>query len=156
MLEQIGNLNTNSALALPILKHGGSDIKARTRDDRSPNASPDRMNSISPREMVNGTGLALNVRLDSGMGINGNKHKRNMSHGIRLDAKREANELSKSVQVAREYKVSVRDMVNSSKKCMDEYGIPGWENPHVRFNPFTKRSLNYSVSKDTMPRDYIS
>ena len=64
-------------------------------------------------------------------------HKRNMSQQIRLNALREANELSKSVAIPRSYKVSVQDMVNSSKKCNDEFGLEGYENPHMRFNPFT-------------------
>ena len=68
---------------------------------------------------------------------------------------REANDLSKSVAIPRTYKVSVADMVNSSKKVHDEFGLEGYENPHTRFNP-NKRSLQYSVSKDAIPRDHIS
>lgn len=57
--------------------------------------------------------------------------------------------------IERSYKVSIQDMVNSSKKTNDEFGLPGYENPHIRFNP-NRRSLQYSVSKDAIPRDMVS
>lgn len=39
---------------------------------------------------------------------------------------REIKDLSKSVAVERTYKVSVSDMVNSSKKVNDEFGIDNY------------------------------
>ena len=87
--------------------------------------------------------------------IKGSGHKRNNSHQIRFNAKRDLNEISKSVAIERTYKVSVQDMVAASKKSNDEFGLEGYENPNCRFNP-NKRSLQYSVSKDALPRDYIS
>lgn len=47
-------------------------------------------------------------------------------------------------------------MVNSSKKVNDEFGIENYENPYIKFNPHTMKGLNYSISKDMMPRDSIS
>ncbi len=52
--------------------------------------------------------------------------------------------------------MSVRDMVNSSRKCNDEFGIEGYENASVRFNAHIDKPTVFSVSKDKMPRDYIS
>ena len=53
-------------------------------------------------------------------------------------------------------KLSVRDMVNAKKICNDDLGIKGYDNPHLRFNPYTKRSLNPHLSQDKMDRDEIS
>ena len=122
--------------------------------------SPDR--SRSPRDRIPGSPLGLDVALDQSMMSSQPNltkvpgHMRNMSQKIRANALKEVNDLSKSVTVPRNYKVSIADMVNSSKKCNDEFGIESYENPYCKFNPHTKKSLNYSVSKDMIPRDQIS
>jgi len=47
-------------------------------------------------------------------------------------------------------------MVNSTKKVNDEFGIDNYENPYLKYNPHTQKSMNYSISKDMIPRDSIS
>lgn len=46
-------------------------------------------------------------------------------------------------------------MVNSFKKCNDEYGIQGYNN--VSYNAYFDKPTSYSIAKDSgKPRDYIS
>lgn len=73
-----------------------------------------------------------------------------------MNAKREVNDLAKSVAIQRNYKVSVQDMINSAKKVNDDFGLDSYEDPYIKFNPHVKKALNYSVSKDQKPRDRIS
>lgn len=47
-------------------------------------------------------------------------------------------------------------MVNAKKICNDDIGIKEYENPHLMFNPYTKRSLNPYISGDKKDRDEIS
>ena len=119
--------------------------------------SPDRSNS--PRDRISGSPLGLDVHMDPTMmtqPVKGPGHMRNMSQKIRANALKEVNDLSKSVSIPRSYKVSIQDMVNSSKKVNDEFGIDNYENPYLKYNPHTQKSMNYSISKDMIPRDSIS
>lgn len=125
-----------SGILLPNLPNASSMNSPKLRINRNGNQSPDR--SISPRDQLNGSPLKLDVTLDSSMMQRGGvKHNRNMSQKIRINALREVNDLSKSVAIPRTYKVSVQDMINSAKKVNDEFGIDNYENPHIRFNPYT-------------------
>lgn len=47
-------------------------------------------------------------------------------------------------------------MINSSKKVNDEFGLEYYENPYVKYNPHTQKGMNYSISKDMVPRDSIT
>jgi hypothetical protein len=42
--------------------------------------------------------------------------------------------------MARPYKVSVQDMINSSKKVNDEWGLDAYSDPYVRYNPHTQKA----------------
>ena len=48
---------------------------------------------------------------------------------VRSEAVKEMKKLSQSVAIPKErqYKVSLQEMVNSSKKCQDEWGIKGYD-----------------------------
>ena len=71
-------------------------------------------------------------------------------------AKNDVKDLSKSVAIERTYKVSVQDMINSARKCNDEFGIEGYENASLKYNSYLDKPTIFSVSKDKNPRDYIS
>lgn len=46
-------------------------------------------------------------------------------------------------------------MVNSSKKCQDEWGLKGYE--LIDYNPNVDKPIVYLISKESAkPRDYIS
>ena len=47
-------------------------------------------------------------------------------------------------------------MINSARKVNDEFGIDGYENASVRYNAHINKPSCFSVSKDKIPRDYIS
>ena len=47
-------------------------------------------------------------------------------------------------------------MINSARKCNDEFGIDGYENASVRYNANIDKPTVFTVSKDKVPRDYIS
>ena len=69
---------------------------------------------------------------------------------------KEAGELSKSMQVPKgQSKMSVQDMVNSSKENNDSWGVPGYT--YVQYNAHYDKPTVFSISKDVgKPRDYIS
>ena len=63
----------------------------------------------------------------------------------------------------KEPKVSLADMVNSSKKCVDNFGISGYEyekplHPSFPEKPTSyNKPVGYSISKDSgKPMDFIS
>ena len=67
------------------------------------------------------------------------------------------NQLANSVVVPKgQWKVSVQDMVKSSKKTNDEFGIPGYS--YAKYNAHLDKPAVFSISKDDgkLPRDYIS
>jgi hypothetical protein len=54
------------------------------------------------------------------------------------------------------WKVSVQDMVKSTKKVNDEWGIKGYD--YISYNPFLDKPTVFSIAKESpgKPRDYIS
>ena len=89
---------------------------------------------------------------------------RNSSYNIRTLAHKEVNQLSRSMMLSKkETKVSLTDMVNSSKKCNDNFGIAGYEfgrplHPSFPEKPTSyNKAVGYSISKDSgKPMDFIS
>jgi len=47
-------------------------------------------------------------------------------------------------------------MINSARKVNDEFGVDGYENASTRYNVHLDKPTVFTVSKDKMPRDYIS
>ena len=62
-------------------------------------------------------------------GFNTEQKSRNNAMSVRSEAVKEMKKLSQSVAIPKErqYKVSLQEMVNSSKKCQDEWGIKGYD-----------------------------
>ncbi len=83
-------------------------------------------------------------------------HLRNSSVVVRQNALKEAGDISRSVNVPKgQFRVSIQDMVASSKKTNDEWGVEGYE--YVKYNAHFDKPTVFSISKDSgKPRDYIS
>jgi len=83
------------------------------------------------------------------------RQSRNTSFNVRTEAK---NHLANSQALPQgSWKVSVNDMVKSSKKTNDEWGIAGYN--YSSFNAHLDKPTVFSIAKETPgkpPRDYIS
>ena len=93
--------------------------------------------------------------MESGRKRNGDYSSRTSE--IRLHAKGEASALSKSQAIPKGmFKVSIQDMINSSKKVNDNWGLEGYT--QKTFNAYLDKPTVYSVPKvsDKGPRDEIS
>ena len=70
----------------------------------------------------------------------------------------QAREFANSVALPQgSWKVSVKDMVNSTKKVNDEWGIDGYK--YINYNPHLDKPTVFSIAKETpgkIPRDFIS
>lgn len=89
---------------------------------------------------------------------------RNSSYNVRSSAVKEVNQLSRSMMLSKKgNKVSIADMVASSSKCNDNFGLSGYEydrplHPSFPEKPTSyNRPVGYSISKDSgKPMDFIS
>ena len=74
---------------------------------------------------------------------------RNSSINVRTEALQELKEMiPNSGRKSRTYKMTVSEMVKSSKKCNDEFGIEGYDNVYSRFHPWLDKPTVFSHSKD--------
>lgn len=81
-------------------------------------------------------------------------HKRLSSLAIRSAAK---NDLSRSVIVSPKntYKVSIQEMVGSSKKSDKGFGVEGMETRRV-IVPNLEKPSSFTIPKDNKPRSFIA
>ena len=130
--------------------------------------SPDRalpkitMSHQSPREANSGKRSnyetspqqSLTVLKESPRSPGMPKSKRNTSLAVRT----EAAAVASSMTVPRgNWKVSIAEMVSSTKKVNDEWGIKGYD--YCKFNAHLDKPTVFSIAKESpnkQPRDYIS
>ena len=137
-----GAVNLDSALQLPQIRNG-------SKSPRDVSSSPVRR---SPENKNSGSHLSLR----SSRNVNPEFHS-NRSSMIRKNARGEASALSKSQQVPQGmFKVTIQDMINSSKKVNDNWGVDGYT--YKTFNSYLDKPTVFSIPKesDKGPRDYIS